>query len=108
MRRAALTIIATVVASHVLADEVPCAGIGQIAESVMKRRQNGLSLQSTLEAARQVKTGDAGSTLDDMIITAYEVPLYSTSEMKQQAIGIFRDEQQLICIKIIKAAKPPA
>lgn len=53
--RTAILLTVMLVASPAAAEtRDPCPGIGRIADSVMKRRQDGLSLQSTLDAMNKV------------------------------------------------------
>lgn len=78
-----------------------CSGIARIAELVMKRRQDGTSLQSTLDTLDKVSEG-ARPALKRMIIAAYEVPVYSATENKDRAIGDFRDNQHVACLKVFQ------
>lgn len=89
------------------ADRKTCASVGAIAESVMKRRQDGLSLQSTLDAAKSAASEMAYAAMEDMIIAAYEVPVYTVDTYQERAIGEFRDDRQLECMKILRAAAQP-
>ncbi|MGN7878428.1 hypothetical protein [Ensifer sp. 22460] len=89
------------------ADRKTCASVGNIAESVMKRRQEGLSLQSTLEAAKTGASEKTYAVMEDMIIAAYEVPVYTVDSYKERAVGEFRDDRQLQCMKILRAAEQP-
>ncbi|ATE84686.1 hypothetical protein phi2LM21_p69 [Sinorhizobium phage phi2LM21] len=86
------------------ADRKTCASLGRIAESVMKRRQDGLSLQSTLEAAKTAASQKTYAVMEDIILAAYEVPVYTVDSYKERAVGEFRDSQHLECLKILRAA----
>jgi hypothetical protein len=96
-----VSIIAFTPALSARADD-PCPSVGRVAESVMKRRQDGQSLQSTLEVIKSTTSKEAGSLMETMIMAAYDVPLYATPKNKDRAIGEFRDDQQLACMKLVR------
>ncbi len=76
-----------------------CAAVGRIAENVMERRQSGKSLQSTMDVVIPKSNGTVGPGFRKMIMDAYEVPYYQMQESKDRAIGEFRDQWQLTCMK---------
>jgi hypothetical protein len=87
-------------ASHALAEtDEECAAVGRIAETVMQRRQDGLSLQSTLEVVSQPNLRDSRESLRQLAIKAYERPLAYEEDGKKRAVGEFRDAYQLLCMK---------
>lgn len=90
------------------ADDDKCAPIGRIAEAVMQRRQDNLSLQSTLDAIRQTAGESSQPILEELILRAYEQPLFRTADNRARAVGEFRDQEQLACMKLLRVTKPPA
>ena len=76
-----------------------CAAVGRIAEKVMERRQGGMSLQSTMDVVIPKGNDKVGPGFRKMIMDAYEVPYYQMQESKDRAIGEFRDQWQLTCMK---------
>ena len=76
-----------------------CAAVGRIAEKVMERRQGGKSLQSTMDVVIPKDSDKVGPGFRKMIMDAYEVPYYQMQESKDRAIGEFRDQWQLTCMK---------
>jgi len=93
---AALTGLGTAVLAET--DE-ECAAVGRIAEKVMERRQGGKSLQSTMDVVIPKDSDNVGPGFRKMIMDAYEVPYYQMQESKDRAIGEFRDQWQLTCMK---------
>ncbi|KAA3504577.1 hypothetical protein DXM27_05010 [Rhizobium rhizogenes] len=76
-----------------------CAAVGRIAEKVMERRQGGKSLQSTMDVVIPKGNDTVGPGFRKMIMDAYEVPFFNMQESKDRAIGEFRDQWQLTCMK---------
>lgn len=76
-----------------------CAAVGRIAETVMQRRQDGLSLQSTLDTIKGKDGEQIGPGFRQMIMDAYGQPPMSVQKNKDRMIGEFRDAYQLICMK---------
>lgn len=65
----------------------------------MKARQNGVAMQKVLDV---ISTPDFASVKDGfrtIIMMAYDKPRFSTEANKQRAIGDFRDQVQLYCMK---------
>lgn len=90
----------TVLSTAALAEtDEECAAVGRIAENVMERRQSGKSLQSTMDVVIPKSNGTVGPGFRKMIMDAYEVPYYQMQESKDRAIGEFRDQWQLTCMK---------
>lgn len=87
-------------ASHAFAEsDEECAAVGRIAETVMQRRQDGLSLQSTLDAIKGKDGEQIGAGFRQMIMDAYGQMPMRTQENKDRAVGEFRDAYQLLCMK---------
>ncbi|MCZ7484577.1 hypothetical protein [Rhizobium rhizogenes] len=98
----AVSICAIVAASgsYVAAEtDEECAAVGRIAEKVMERRQGGKSLQSTMDVVIPKDNDKVGPGFRKMIMDAYEVPFFNMQESKDRAIGEFRDQWQLTCMK---------
>lgn len=81
-----------------------CKLVGDLGERIMRLRQNRASLQSTLVDVKATMDPKFHASLEDMIIAAYEVPAYNSDELKKRAIGDFRDQTQLGCMKGRKKA----
>ncbi|OJH54911.1 hypothetical protein ATN81_11675 [Agrobacterium pusense] len=81
------------------ASDEECAAIGRIAERVMQGRQDGVSLQSTLDVLIPKNKEEIDPGFRKMIMDAYEAPNFHTQEGKERAIGEFRDQYQLKCMK---------
>jgi hypothetical protein len=90
----------TGLSTEVLAEtDEECAAVGRIAEKVMERRQGGKSLQSTMDVVIPKDNDKVGPGFRKMIMDAYEVPFFNMQESKDRAIGEFRDQWQLTCMK---------
>ena len=79
-----------------------CGNVGDLATDIMKSRQSGLSMAKMMEAVAQV---GENPLVDEMIISAYDSPRYSTERMQKRAVEEFRDKFYLDCVKIMKVQK---
>ncbi len=74
-----------------------CEAISNLAEFIMKHRQNGLSMSV------QMKHRGANSVTremkDALTIAAYEKPRFSSGEYQKKSIEDFRDKAYLDCVK---------
>jgi hypothetical protein len=72
-----------------------CDLIGQIAEAVMERRQEGVSMSKMMGVP--YKAGDA--LVESLVIAAYDSPRFHTKEMQERSVQEFRDRAYLQCAK---------
>lgn len=85
-------------------DSSICDSIIPVAEKIMRARQNGAPIASSLEVVNGIKDGtpanEAVSTLTkQMVIEAYGMPSFSTESYKDDAIREFGAKQYLACMK---------
>ena len=73
-----------------------CGDISGLASQVMKSRQSGIPMSAMIQATQ----GD--SMMENMIISAFETPRYSSEKVKKRTIEDFRDKIYLECIKALK------
>lgn len=81
------------------ADDTTCESLAEFAETIMTARQRGLTLSSALELLNDAKFERIRDLLRTIVIQAYEAPLWSTEENKTKAIGEFRNEVHLACLR---------
>lgn len=85
-----------------------CFEAMKLSEAVMKARQYGVSIESALSVRESTfkKTKDEGSRLvhTEIILEAYDSPMYSTEKYKQSEIKEFAAENYLACIKGMRLA----
>ncbi len=85
-------------------DDSICDSMIKVAEGIMRNRQNGTPIASSLEVVNSIKDGtpanEAVSTLTkQMVIQAYEMPSFSTESYKDDAIREFGAKQYLACMR---------
>lgn len=77
-----------------------CEYLGDMANTVMNSRQEGAAMSDMM---KHFYNDDTMPTLKDMhksiIISAYEIPRYSTNEMQHKATQDFRNIVELNCYK---------
>lgn len=74
-----------------------CSTVGELATTIMESRQSGASMAKLMEAVPE-----GGSYIETLIISAYDVPRYSTERMQKKAVEEFRDEVYLECVKALR------
>lgn len=85
-----------------------CFEAMKLSEAVMKARQYGVSIESALSVRESAfkKSKDEAARLihTEMILEAYDGPMYSTEKYKQSEIKEFAAENYLACIKGMRLA----
>ena len=77
-----------------------CAEVKALAEGVMERRQNGVSLPLMLASVdRSAPAGWARSAARGMIVEAYEVPQQTSLLLKGSAVETFSRKKYLECLR---------
>ena len=81
-----------------------CQSVSEIAYTIQKARQGGVSMARSIEIAEQFDDGTPSGKalagmLRAMVIRAYEIPRYSSEVFKQRAMEDFRDQEALRCLK---------
>lgn len=107
MKKIIEAVLATIMSAGTMFPALPAfaendeerAAVGRIAETVMQRRQDGLSLQSTLDTIKGKDGEQIGPGFRQMIMDAYGQMPMSVQKNKDRLIGEFRDAYQLLCMK---------
>jgi len=87
-----LLLIAALAAPLAMADIEKCTAASQLAEGIMRLRQANVSA-SELIAASDLKLTHL------LVLRAYDEPLWNSQEAKDRAIGEFRDELFISCMR---------
>lgn len=78
----------------------PCLWVSNLAESIMKSRQNEAPMAKVMGV---FSGGDAPDeikkVMKDMVIDAYESPAFSSDANKAKAVAQFQNEMYLACVK---------
>jgi len=91
MKRA-LLLVAALASPIAMADIEKCTAASQLAEGIMRMRQANVSA-SELIAASDLKLTRL------LVLRAYDEPLWNSQEMKDEAVGRFRDELFIACMR---------
>ncbi|MDQ2066367.1 hypothetical protein Q9295_08280 [Xinfangfangia sp. CPCC 101601] len=75
-----------------------CVTLSQLAAKIMEGRQNGVTL---IDMMQLLKSDDefANELMQTMVLTAYDLPGFSTDSMKKQAVTDFANNVALMCYK---------
>jgi hypothetical protein len=71
-----------------------CATVGDLAESVMRNRQQGISMSRMMEIAKD------SDLVRAIVIAAYDQPRMSVDRNIQRSIDDFRNEVMLQCYQV--------
>lgn len=97
--------LALVMSTNTAQAEV-CSDLGALAEIIMKVRQDGVALSTLMPAI----TSSIEDTDDNQIVikiaktavlAAYEIPRYSSSDIRNDTIADFRNKMELECYKML-------
>lgn len=78
----------------------PCLWVSNLAERIMKSRQNEVPMAKIMgvfsggEAPDEIK-----KIMKDMVIDAYDSPAFSADVNKAKAVAKFQNEMYLACVK---------
>lgn len=72
-----------------------CGSYSDLAETIMRTRQSGISMKQMLEVP-------LSKGFENLVIAAFEIPRFSTDAMQKRSIEDFRDSIYLECVKIKK------
>ena len=80
-----------------------CAEVSEIAETIMERRQEGVSMQKMMDIIAY-GTGSKGATniTETLIMKAYEIPRYRVKDNRERAVQEFKNRWYLACVKDIR------
>lgn len=80
--------------------EDQCKLLGNLAETIMTKRQEGVDLTTMLNIAESQGTSEEVANVSrKLVIAAYDSPEYSTQEYKERAIRKFKTEVMIECYK---------
>lgn len=82
--------------------DIFCRMIGQLAKTVMERRQNGAAISDIMSADI---TKEQKELLRPMALRAFEIPSFQTEKMQKRAIRNFQSDAELRCYKGLEALK---
>lgn len=89
--------------AYVVRANETCDEVDSIAKTIMTHRQNGVAMKDLIHAIDRVPVNTPAynvvrKIVESMISLAYEYPMYSTEEFKQQAITDFRNNAYKACM----------
>ena len=104
MRAIAITFVLCMMVMPVQAGDwrETCGDLGELATTIMKNRQSGVSMSKMMDA---IAGKDGGALPEKLIISAYDSPRYSTQRMQKRTVEEFRDEVYLGCVKAMRGGK---
>lgn len=76
-----------------------CSGQAELAEAVMKARQNGMSIVKSMKFADSVEDTGLRNAIKAIIEMAYSEQRYNSDEYKQKVITEFQNKIYLLCLK---------
>lgn len=83
-----------------IADTSACDAFSELARQIMNSRQSGVPMKSSMALVEQSDDGpEFKEFMRGLVIAAYEVPAYSTEQMKKKAVTDFEDNFYLSCTK---------
>lgn len=78
-----------------------CDSVGELAEIIMTKRHEGVSMSQLMEIAR-TEDGPGSELVQIMVTMAFDRPRFETVEVQRRSIEEFRDDLYLMCVKRLK------
>ena len=88
---AAAVLLMAAPASAQEGEKASCTVIGDFAEKVMEKRQEGIAM------SRIMKIAEDSDLLSAIVVAAYDQQRWQTKKIQRQTIQDFRNEIELIC-----------
>lgn len=98
----ALLGIGIVVSIGASANEKTCSRAAKVAEKLMEARQSGVSLEAAMDALVSSYPASSHKHVRKLVMDAYSIPRFSSTEFQQRAIAEFRDDSHLACLKVFQ------
>ena len=76
-----------------------CEVFANLASSVMRARQAGVTLSDALAVSRKTDNVTVAELNTKLVLMAYDRPRYSTEGFKQREVDDFRNEVHMACIR---------
>ena len=107
MKKLVITLILVLIATPAIAEErtwqESCQTTANLAEIVMTRRQEGVSIVEMVTIVKDMPIGSKERELtESILINAYGQPKFSTEEYIEEAITDFKNEVYLECAKSMR------
>lgn len=98
----ALTLPFTVQAQEVNPNMEICKAIHSLAETIMERRQEGMSIVKMLEVAGNSDNGFVRSFSELMVKDTFDSTRYHSPELQQRAVQDFGNDMFLLCMDVME------
>lgn len=80
-----------------------CSTIADMAESIMKSRQDGIAISVVMDLLPSVGlSGNGAEAVESLIITAYKKPRYNTEKHIKRSIENFKNYGYMDCVKDLR------
>lgn len=77
-----------------------CRNMGEIAKSIMERRQNGEPISNLIDIANKSSPdADVVKFMKKIVIEAYDMPLFTAEPFKERTINEFSNKYEVECLK---------
>ena len=78
-----------------------CSYTSQIAEGIMRSRQDGVAMYSEMEEMEKQTSGEdsVSAVLEGIIVDAYKVPQYDSKLARERSINKFRNDIYIECLR---------
>ncbi|UCI33262.1 hypothetical protein [Mesorhizobium sp. B4-1-4] len=74
-----------------------CSAYGHLAYTIMKQRQSGIDMSVLMSILEKKADGAAKRQAQQLVIDAYDTPLFEIEENKQRTISEFANKAQVYC-----------
>lgn len=102
MKQIAILMLAMATAAPVQAEEaagMTCTTMGDLAQNIMRARQNGVSPALLVKVTTEPLPEQARQAMQNFVMSAYQIPRFSTPENVERAVQDFRAMTELGCLQ---------
>lgn len=80
-------------------EESLCDAIEEVASVIMIKRQAGLPMSNMIKHLNKISDNDFKEVISEIIVEAYQTPMFYTKEAKARAVLEFKNRWYLQCYK---------
>lgn len=77
-----------------------CKASGDLAEVIMRHRQDGTAISTLMEAVGDLKIPGTKDLIENVIVGAYQTPRFFSDESQKRAIQDFRNGIEGMCYEM--------
>lgn len=102
MKRVVALVLTMAIPGTALAEGAPgldCTVMGDLAENIMRARQNGVAPTLLVKTVTETLPEPVRPAMQNFVMSAYSIPRYSSAKYVERAVQDFRATTEVSCLQ---------